>query len=318
MGNKDNGRAVNNLEFLEYIKAHGGMIGNTGISFTNFECWKYFRLLRDYFLNRIEWISPQIPQIELRLIEWNIFHIGFCAMVRPVIIKNNVKYKLPEPKIYQCVYTELNRRTGEPTKINLTNVENKNITLQTEYNSNDFVIFTDEFLFANQSNPFCHIAWEYACKMHELDLMFNANSHKLRMPLVFNNASIQTDEKGKKIMNHQDIGISEIIRSAIGRNEQYVEIPQNMVGSNFLHEPQYIDNDIVKYIEAHKKLLESYMELLGLYTNREKSGVYTVKDLQVNGDETGEYITETIKTTRVMRAKEAVNKFQIDLRIQVI
>jgi hypothetical protein len=327
MGKKDKGRAIANLNNAEYTFAMGGSVEknvterNTGISFTNAEVFKYFKMLRNYALGRIKWTSNVIPEVELRLIEWNIFHYGRCAMLRPKIIRNNIKFEVPTPKIYRCAFTDINYRTFQPITISILNQQTRKFVIDMNYNSDEFTIFTDEFLNISNPNPFQHVAWEFACKLHELDLVFNANSHKNRMPSVFNNAGIEkVSENG--ILGYaanKGISIAEIMRSALGRNEQFVEIPDDMVGSNgFLHEQQHVKNEMLDLIDAQKKLYESYFELLGLYTNKDKKGVYTVKDLQKEGDESGDYITDIAKNNRIICAKDASEKFNIDISIEVV
>lgn len=323
MGNKDTGRAIAALDNTTYMSVMGADVQNlknTGISFTNAEVFKYFKLLRDYALHRIKWTSDSIPEQELRLIEWNIFHYGKCAMLKPKIIKNGIKFQVDTPKIYQCNYTDINMRNGRPEKISLLNEQSKNFIIDINYTADEFVIFTDSFMFASNSTPFIFLAWEFACKLHELDLAFNANSHKLRMPFVFNNGASEVDKNGVfNVIANKGVSIAEIMRSAYGRNEQFVEIPETMVGTNgFMHEPQYVNNEMLNHIEAQKKLYQAYFELLGLYTNKEKSGVYTIKDLQKNGDETGDYITDTMKNTRLLCAREACEKFNINLSLEVV
>lgn len=325
MGKKSAGRKINNLPPLDYVNIMGGEINssikNTGISFTNHEVVKYFKLLRSYALNRIRWTSDTIPEHELRLIEWNIFHYGKCAMLRPKIIKNNVNFRLSTPKIYRCAYTDINYRTLRPTRISIVNQQSHQYIIDVNYNFDEFVIFTDEFLNAQDPMPFVNIAWEYACKLHELDLAFNANSHRNRMPFVFNNAGLDKIEKDGIFAYVADKGVSiaEIMRSAYGRNEQFVEIPESMVGRDgFMHEPRYVKNDMLDHIDAQRKLYESYLELLGLYTLKEVKGVYTIKDIQSSGDETGDFITDVYKRTRILCAKEASKMFNINLTLEVI
>lgn len=293
---------------------------NTGSSFTNFEVMKYFKLLRTYALNRCRWTSDHMPEEELRLIEWNIFHYGVCAMLKPRITKNNVRFTSARPKIYQCNFTDINYRNGRPLKITISNQESRHFIIDTEYDEKDFTIFTDEFLFAQSTNPMVNIAWEYACKLHELDLAFNANSHRLRMPFVFNTASQSHDNTNNHapVLN-SGISVAEIMRSAFGRNEQFIEIPESTVSKDgFMHEPQYVNNHMLEHIEAQKKLYQAYMEILGLYTDKEKTGSYKVRRLQEEGDDSPDFITETYKSTRILCAKEASLKFGINLIVEII
>lgn len=326
MGNKTAGRAVAALPNIEYQKAMGAtvnsdraLIKNTGVDFTNWAVLKYFRLLREYALNRVIWRSDVIDDYELRLIEWNIFHYGKCAMLRPRITVNGVRMELKKPRIYQCNFTKFNHRNGRPERISIVNNQHDKFIIDVEYNSDDFVIFTDEFLFSNETNPFYHVAWEFACKLYELDLAFNANSHRLRMPFVFSTGGLDSEkEANMNIVSHK-ISIAELMRSAYGRNEQFVEIEDSNVGRNgFMFEPQYVNNEMPTLIECQKKLYQAYLERLGLYTNQDKSGVYTIKDIQEEGDESGDYITRVYKNTRLLCMAEAVKKFNINMSLEVV
>lgn len=335
--NKAAGRAVNALDNATYVQAMGGTVmsvpgpstsdenalenlKNTGLFFTNSQVYKYFKLLRNYYLNRIKWSSDRIPQHELRLIEWNIFHYGRCAMLRPRITKNGVRYRSPNPKIYQCTFNDINFRTGRPRSVSILNQNTRDCIVDVNYSDDEFVVFTDQFVNTGDELPFMTIAWEFACKLHELDLAFNANSVRQRMPSILNNGSIDTDNNNTTIIiPNKGVSISEVLRSAIGRNEQFVEIPQSMIGHDGLfHESIYNDNQMPTHIDAQKKLYEAYFEVLGLYTNKDKKGVYTVKALQKNGDETGDYICEVMKETRAMCMREACLMFNINMQLEVL
>lgn len=326
MGNKDAGRAVAALPNVEYMRAMGfdvdrANIINSGISFFNHEVYKYFKTLRLYALNRIRWTSNAISEIELRLIEWNIFHFGRCAMLKPRIPLGNRKfYRSPEPRIFQCNFIDINERTGQPSKINITNYMSTGAPIiDTIYYNDEFVIFTDEFLYPQNPNPFSAVAWEFACKLHELDLAFKANSNRNRMPFVFNDASPTAEnERNPAVVFNRELTVAEIMRSAYGRNEAFVSIPESMVGKDkFMHEPQYVKNDMLDHIKSQKELYQAYLELLGLYTDKEKGGAYTVKRLQEDGDESPDYITECMKSTRILCAEKAATKFSITLNVEV-
>lgn len=323
VGNKTEGRKIANSNNIDYMFLHGSNITNnknTGISFTNSEVVKYYNLLTEYALNRIKWTSDTIPEQELRLIEWNIFHYGKCVMLDPKIIRDNVKFRLGKPRIYQCNYTRVNTRSGEPLSISIFGNQNSEAIIDLNYDSSEFTVFTNNYSFSENAQPFCYIAWEFACKLHELDLAFNANSHRNRMPFVFGNSGAKLKENENTSFNaFKTMSIAEIMRSAYGRNEQFVEISDDLISKNgFMHEPRYVKNDMLEHIEAQKKLYQAYFELLGLYTNKEKGGVYTVKKLQENGDETGDYITDILKNTRLLCAKRACQKFGINLTMEVV
>lgn len=329
MGNKDAGRDLAAMSYMDYARIMGTQIDNvnkfrnSGVEFTNTEVLKYFKMLRNYTLNRIRWTCAQIDEYELRLIEWNIFHFGRCAMLRPIVhIDKKFRYQVPDLKIYKCTLRDINQRNGRANKIRILQELNHNrLVLQDEYNEEDFVIFTDEFLNAMDCTPFAQIAWEYACKLHEQDLAFNANAHKQQMPMVFNDAGITPEDakKGHNTYNRLNFSVAEIMRSAHGRNVKYVSIPEHYVGKDgFMHEPKNVDNRMLDYLEATKKIWQSFMEIIGLHTIREKTGVYTVKRLQEDGDQSPDYITDTMQAPRILCAKEAALKFNIDIMLEVI
>lgn len=322
MGNKTAGRAMAALPFGAYTRLMGGDVTNlqnSGSSFTNLEVFKYFKELRTYALNRVRWLSDKIPEDELRLIEWHIFHTGYCAMLRPKIQKNNVKFVAPMVKIYNCNFVNVNNRNGWPRKINILNSQNDLTIVFPDYFDDEFVIFTDEYLFPSTTTPLQNLAWEYACKLHELDLAFNANSHRLRMPFVFSNAGAETESDGTfNMVAGRGIGVAETMRSAFGRNEQFVEIPDAIVGEHFLHEPQHVQNHMLEHLEAQKKLYDAYFQRIGLQINKEKAGSYTVKELQQEGDQTPNYITKCVKSTRQLCAEKAANMFGITLTMEII
>lgn len=307
------------MNHLDYVTAMGGSVNgviHTGEDFTTWAVYKYFRILRNYALSRFRWLSDVLEEDELRLIEWHIFHYGRCALVRPKItLKDHHKVYYPnmKPRIFQCNYTRTNHRNGKPYSISIVNNSNSypELTIDTEYTSEDFTIFTDNFLYFADNTPFRYIALEYANKLYELDLAFNMNSRKMRFPFVFNNA----DEDG---IIH-GVKLSEIMRSAYLRNEAFVEIPESMVGKdNFIFEPAHQESLVSELLESQKKLYQAYFEMLGLYTNRDKGGSYTVKRLQEAGDMTGDYITDTQLRTRLLCAEDAAKKFNIDFGIQVM
>lgn len=329
MGNKDWGRALASMPQAQYMQVMGGTVENivenvknTGIDWDNWNVYKYFKQLRNFAVNRLKWESDTIPENELRLIEWNIFHYGKCAMIRPKlrIQSGNKAIRLKIPRIYRCNYVDWNFRSGEPEKICIINDQNRHFQIENYYDASEFVIFSDEFLFCQDSVPFIHIAWEYANKLHELDKIHHMNGLKMRMPFVFNSAGIKQEKDGNiaAIIN-KGVTIAELMRSTYGRNEPFAEIPESMVGRDgFLHETEHTQNELLNLLEVRNKLYESYFLQLGLYTNKEKRGVYTVKDLQKSGDETGDYITETLKAPRILAAKKACKMFKINMSLEVV
>lgn len=329
VSNRAKGNAVKNLDYLSYFAAHGGIINVDDKSSTfaknNIGVFKYFSLLRDYTLNRVRWTSPQIDEYELRLIEWHIFNRGFCAMLRPKIYLKNVKnliYEKPEYMIYPCSFTKTNPRNGRVMTISIDTSNIYNIIIEPNYNHTDFTIFTHNYLQSHFSSTYSNYAWEYANKIFEVDLSFNANARKMRMPFIFNNGEAVVEINGKKTMIERNgLGVEEIIRSAMEQNEGYVGIQESMVGekSGFMFEPQHVENFLSEYADLQKSLYNRYLEVIGLYTLRDRTGVYTIKELQEQaGDQTGDYITSSYMRSRLLCAREAAEKFGITLKMELM
>lgn len=330
MGNKDIGRAYAKMDNIEYTKAMGGTIDGitinhrrnaTGTSWTTRDVYKYFKLLSNYAMCRCKWTSPQIPEYELRLIEYYLFYYGRCAMLYPLVRLSPYQcYKIDKLKIFQCTPENINARNKRPRSITIVNNSKSRFVLETRYFADEYVIFTDEFLQSPDTNPFFYVTQEFANKLHEVDLAFKMNTNQLRMPFVFNGVKLEKDDIEKDIRGvATGNSLAEIMRSAFGRNEAFVNIPQNLVGSDkFMHEPQYVTNRLLEYIEVQKKLIQQFLEFLGLFTAKDKTGVYTVKRLQEEGDESPSYITDVWKNNRLICAREAVNKFNIDLTLEII
>lgn len=292
---------------------------NTGVMPTNYEVMKYFKILRLYALNRIKWSSDHIPDSELRLIEWNLFHYGKCAMLRPEVRVDDIIFTSQQPKIFRCNFSEWNKRNGRPRKITIANEQDIPASVTMEYSEDKFTIFSDEFMFQDQGVPFSSIAWEYACKLHEIDLAISMNLRKLRMPFVFNSAGQTQDNTGNPaaIIN-RGVTVAELMRSAYLRNEPFTEIPDNMVGQTFMHEPAHTENYVNDLLQTQKQVYQGYMELLGLFTDKQKTGAYKIKRLQEDGDDSPDFITEVEKSSRLLSAKDAALKFKINLVMEVI
>ena len=308
------GNPYEKMDSIDYLNMMGATvtdteIKNTGFNFTTREVNKYYKILRTYALSRYTWQSNIISQRELRLIEWHIFHKGYCAMIKPKIRKKGVTLYADKPLIYPCNVTKYSIRSGEPLQISIMHQDNQYI--DPIYDEGEFVLISDDFLHYTQTTPFCLIAWEYANKLYELDLAFNANNHKARLPMIFN--PNYNKDKG---LSQKGIKLSELLRSAFGRNEQFVEIPGNMVGTTgLLHEPNNTQTHVIEYLDAQKKLYTSYLEMLGIYTNTEKGGSYEVKEVQQNGDQSGDYITQQAMDNRLLCARDCARVFNIDLTI---
>lgn len=326
MGNKDAGRELLMLPWEEYVEKMGGTSDHrsrqvngrsTGNDYDNRAIFKYYNELRGYALNRVRWMCPEIPNHELRKIEWELFHQGFCAMVRPRVLTNRLVYTSPHPRVYRCTFTNINRRNGRPRTISLIDNYTDAVVVDINYVEEDFVIFTDQFMFANQGIPFYNTAWEYANKLYNIDLNFKSNSQKQRIPILFNDAGTKKDDDGGWRIKRFFTSIAEMVGSAISRNEQYMSVPEDTVGKDgLLHETQYVTNELSAYLEAQDKIYDGYFRQLGLYTNKEKRGTYVVKEEQQDGDETGDFRTWCWKSTRLMCAEEASEKFKIHLGLE--
>jgi hypothetical protein len=241
-------------------------------------------------------------------------------MLRPRVTKDNIRFEVKCPKIYRCNFTDINYRTGRPNKISILKQKDDLGVIDINYCDDEFVIFTDEYLFPFNTTPFAWVAWEFANKLYELDLAFNANSHKNRMPLIINNGASEIDKNGTfNVIANRGISIAEIMRSAYGRNESFIEIPETIVGkTGLLHEPQHIQNDMLDHIEAQKRLYDAYFELLGVQIERERKGSYVIREQQEFGDESTTFRTKCLKNTRLLCAKEAVKMFKINLSLEVV
>lgn len=323
MGNKDAGRALRSMDMEDYVEVMGGSstnYKNTGINFPNNQVWRYFKLLRDYALNRIQWRSNKVDERELRLIEWNIFHYGFCAMVQPTITRNGIKMKTDKLKIFQCVLVDPNPRNGRAGSINIVNNYQSRIPIDITYGPEDFVIFTDEFAFPNSGLPFVNLAWEYANKLYEVDLVFDSVAGKMRAPIVYNGGSDTTPENSYNLPNNPGSQtVADIMKAAYDRRAKHVVLTENQVGRDgLIYPPPDVPTTLAELIDAQDRLYEAYFKTLGLYTNKDKTGSYTVKELQEEGDETGDFRTEVWKSNRLICAKEAALKFDIDLELKVM
>jgi hypothetical protein len=163
-----------------------------------------------------------------------------------------------------------------------------------------------------------HVAWEYANKLYELDLTFNANATKQRIPLVFNNGVSDGRELTGQIYNQGNTTAGSIVRDAIARNEQFIEIPQSQIGEKgLLHSTnQYNENNLKDYIETQRRILDEYLELIGIEGKQEKHGVYESKDVQERSMGNNNYKALIGLRNRRFHAENANKRFNLDLRVQ--
>jgi len=313
-----------NKNHLEYTESMGGSVdfGANGLNSTNSEIWKYYSQLREYYCGKFLWQSDILDSEELNLIEWFLFHRGSCVVLRPSHPTKIRDFELYEelPKIFEFASVRQNTRTLQPFRINIVNSIQQDIIQipRLQYKSNEFAIIT-----CNQNNangyPTPHaIAWEYACKIHELDLAFNANSHKQRLPLLFNNGKTQT-ESGTQLYQLQG-SITDVVRSAVNQNQQFVEISEDKVGERgLLHQTnQYAENNLKDYLECKRQLVDDYLETVGVNILREQGGVYQAEDVQTTGMDSTKYKMNVALNNRLKGLNKTNQMFNLDLRIEVL
>jgi hypothetical protein len=301
-------------------------IGDNGVNQPNMVVQSYFDTLRELATNRFYYKSKILSDKELNLIEWYIFHNTFCTFVRPIFTRgNNSVIKLLTPRIYPCNITRFNNRTFEPLSINLTiNNNNENLlglSLQPQYNITDFEMITDKKTFNQNRVSMAFKTWEYANKLHELDLAFNANSHKMRLPMLFNNgSSVNQDNDKRSIYSRQNgwIGtITNVIRGAMNRNEQFVEIPQEEIGtSGILHNTsQYQNNNLQNFIETQRRIYDEFFEFIGIDATMENKGSYQAEAIQLVGLRNNRFKTEINLENRRRCLVEINEKFGLDITV---
>lgn len=320
MGNKDLGRSVANQPFIEYMNDMGAVSPNKndGVFSPGMGVSMYLDILRDYYLNRFVWESNKIDEDEFRTAESIIFDRGYCVLLKPVLKTATGFLKSPKIKAFFCSYLSNNVYNGIPDKISVYTDNLKNVDMVYEYGKEDFVILSDSFDRYNTHVPFKYIALEYANKLLNVDLAFEANINKLRMPMVFNNGNMK-DKNDKLLPRANTIGLAEIFRGAFGRRELFVEVPEKMVGVNgFMHEAKNVNSEILNYVEAQNKLYNSFLELLGVKTVKEKKGVYTGAIQDTGEDETEDYVTTVRLNNRLYGARQLAKKFDCDVSIREV
>ncbi len=320
MSNKARGKLLKNMGNIEYIKTMGGTVDNTldtGTVPANYRVNYYINQLKNYSVNRYKWISPNMRQIDLNLIEENLFYNGTTVLVKPTLTKyvNNYKCKFyyDTVKTYRYNVVRYNIRTNEPYSINLYKY---NELIDIQYNSNDFVIINDTLINDRYYNTQYQLAYEYANKLYELDLAFNNNSHKMRFPLIFSNTAI-SDKDTLGVGGLVTTTNARIVKDAYNRNEVFVQLSDDTVSKKgLLYEQEHADNYLIDFLNTQEKLYEEYFNLIGLYTNKEKNGVYENKELQ-NEDERGNYITKINYANRAQKIQEIKDKFKIEISLEV-
>lgn len=237
-------------------------------------------------------------------------------MIQPKVVRNGVILEL-SPRIFKYASVQYNTRTMAPLEISVVQSGSAEIMSNTY---KKFVIFKDTYGYTELSlGTFCNLAWEYACKLYELDLMFNANSHKMRFPIVFNKKSQVKDKDQARLFSGLGTGLAEIFKGAFNRHEVFVEVDSAIIPERGLVSiPDFPANYTSEYIETQKRLIESYMELLGLSIDRDRKGSYTVARIQETGSDVPNYVTQTMMYPRLLSMKECSRIFGIDIEIQVI
>ena len=322
---------MNSMDSVAYTAAHGGtlskfMDSDNGLNQTTPRVFTYYNKLRGYTLNRYTWHSSIISPWDLQLIEHLIFHRGHCALVMPVIAAPNLELRLRIPRVFEANIIRQNLRTGEPIAVN---VLNRNATparpIKPMYGPGEFAMLTDQYtLLPTFNTPMHNHAWEYANKLHEVDLAFNANSHKQRIPMLFNNGvskDVAYDTQlNKTFYNQGHFTISKVVSEAMRRNEQFVEIPQGRKGNEgvLYQTNQFNENNLLDYIQAQRRLYDEYFELIGVEIIHEKHGAYQARDVQLMSVSSNNYkSTEGLRNRRFFA--ERVNEvLGTDLTVRLL
>lgn len=329
MGKSYISNIMNNMNTSEYTMSMGGNIQSlssrdNGISQPTNTVYRYFNLLRDYTVNRYTWQSNIIEPIDLQLIEWLFFMTGKACLIYPTFFSNNDKNKgirIKTPSIFNTTITHQNQRTSEVLKVNVVDnyINSLFMPLKREYIYKDFAMLSCNYtLFPINNIPMCNVAWEYANKLYELDLTFNANATKQRIPLLFNNGTNDNRLLKGQSYNMSNTTAGTIVRDAIARNEQFVEIPQSQVGEKgLLHSTnQYNENNLSEYIETQRRIMDEYLELIGIEGKQEKHGVYESKDVQMRSMGNNNYKALIGLRNRRFHAENANKRFNLDLRVE--
>ena len=330
MGKRQISQEINNMDNIAYTAMMGGSVQNwgdrdTGINQAVGVVYRYFNKLRDYGVNRYRWTSNILRPIELQLIEWNFFMWGKAAVVYPVYFHNRINsgvrrgIRVNKPHIFNAHIVLQNLRTSEVLKINIIDnyMNGLMMPLKREYSYKEFGMLTDQYnLFPVANVPLWRTAWEFANKLYELDLTFNSNAHKQRIPLMFDNG-VSPPQDTKQHYNMGNFDVADLVNAAMQRNEQIVTVPKPRVGDSILHQTnQYNENNLMEYIVAQRKLYDEYFELIGVDVIQEKHGVYQAKDVQELSLSNNNYKSIIGLRNRRFHADIVNSRFGLDLHVE--
>lgn len=316
----------------EYINAMGGSVStfydrDSGTSQPTSVVYRYFDILRNYAVNRYTWQSDIMEPHDLQLIEWLFFMTGKACVIYPTFYSHRTRekgIKIKKPTVFNTNIILQNMRTSEPLKVNITDnyVNALFMPLKRDYTYQDFAMLSCNYtLFPMNNIPLANVAWEYANKLYELDLTFNANATKQRIPLIFNNgvAKLEATQENHTILyDRGNFGAADLVRDAMARNEQFVEIPQTAIGDKgLLHSTnQYSENNLHDYIETQRKLFDEFFELIGVEVVQEKHGVYQSEEIQKRTLANNNYKALIGLRNRRFHAEHCNKRFGLDLRVQ--
>lgn len=320
---------MNNMGTQEYMMKMGGNVQNfldrdMGIDQPVNTVYRYFNLLRDYTVNRYTWQSDILEPQELQLIEWLFFMTGKACLIYPTFYSNRCKemgIKIKKPSIFNTTITHQNMRTSEVLRVNIIDnyVNALFMPLKRDYSYKDFAMLSPSYTqFPINNIPMFHVAWEYANKLYEIDLAFNANATKQRIPLLFNNGTNDDRLAKGQQYNMGNMTAGSIVREAIARNEQFVEIPQSQIGEKgLLHSTnQYSENNLAEYIETQRRIMDEYLELIGIEGKQEKHGVYESKEVQERSMGNNNFKALIGLRNRRFHAEHANKRFGLDIRVE--
>jgi hypothetical protein len=335
MGKSKVSQAMNGMPTGQYVEAMGGSVsmhGNmqnmadrdTGINQSVNTVYRYFNQLRDYAVNRYTWKSNILEPYDLQLIEWLFFMTGKACLIYPTFYSRNNRakgIKLKQPRIFNTNITLQNFRTSECLKVNIIDnfVNALFMPLKRDYNFRDFAMLSCNYTLLPINNvPLWHTAWEYANKLYELDLTFNANATKQRIPLIFNNGIENTNDGNQQLYNQGNFTAANLVREAMARNEQFAEIPQSRIGEKgLLHSTnQYSDNNLLDYLETQRKIYDEFFEILGVEVVQEKHGVYVSEAIQSKAFANNNYKALIQLRNRRFHAEQCNKKFGLDLVVE--
>lgn len=329
---------MNSMDTATYTTTMGGTVSggtttdnfkNTGVNSPHSAVNRYFNILYNYYCNRYEYHSKILSQQELRLIEHYLFYRNSVAFVYPRFRRGKEILQINTPRVYPFNITAFNTRNLEPTRINIIGTGNTDgfnamsgLEIDTVYNASEFEIITDKYNYRQAQPTPQVIAWEFANKLYEYDLMFNANSTKQRLPIIFNNGAKSTtysNAKGNKDKTYvyQFIqSVAETIRGAFDRQEQFAEISEDRVGDKGVMHEVSQENRTLEYLEGQDKLYNQYLELIGISPVREQTGVYVNKEIQTDNVQTTDYKTYVGLRNRQVCLNRINERFNLDITVE--